>query len=190
MNRPPHSHRCRPSPHTNPDPLVSSAVPKAPPRSRKAAAHGAGAEKNCGSAACNAIVALFAHTNVWAQLFLRCDPSPSSCTLCYWVLGRALCSVLRVGVTVPYRTVPEKKKTLWRDSNPRLQPGMQAPTCTCAPMGLKHEKAPKKSYKLYIAYNFSPGLVFRCFSVSPPARLILSFGPALTKVSIPNGPVG
>ena len=54
------------------------------------------------------------------QLFPRCDPSPSSCTLCYWVLGRALCSVLRVGVTVPYRTVPEKKKTLWRDSSPCL----------------------------------------------------------------------
>jgi hypothetical protein len=183
VNRPPHSHRCRPSPHTNPDPLVSSAVPKAPPRSRKAAAHGAGAEQNCGSAACNAIVALFAHTNVWAQLFLRCDPSPSSCTLCYWVLGRALCSVLGVGVTVPYRG-KKKNNGGFEPRSPRLQPGMQAPT---PKWGLNTKKLQKV---LYIAYYFSPVSVFRCFSVSPPARLILSFGPALTKVSIPNGPVG
>ena len=104
-------------------------MPKAPPRSRKAAVHGAGAERNCGSAACNAFFrcTLPAHTNVCAQLFLRCDPGPSSCTLCLGVLGRALCSVLGVGVTVPYRTGSHKDMRRFYVCSPRAAPATRVP---------------------------------------------------------------
>ena len=40
--------------------------------------------------------------------FMRCDPSTltDTCSVCH--LCRALCSVLGVGVTVPYRTVKNR----------------------------------------------------------------------------------